>query len=151
MARSQSQPLPKTILLAAAALVAFSVVAILTGRIGEVGTVSLASSEPLVQRALKFEDRWDGGIDVIEEPEAEVIHVIEPGTNGFVRGVLRGFARHRKLEGMSHEPPFVLTAWTDGTMSLEDPLTGRKVPLDAFGPTNAEAFARLLRAGEEAT
>jgi hypothetical protein len=29
-------------------------------------------------------------------------------------------------------------------MFLEDPETGRKVPLDGFGRTNAEAFARIL-------
>ena len=32
-------------------------------------------------------------------------------------------------------------------LSLEDETTGRRVELNAFGPTNAGAFARLLREG----
>jgi len=52
------------------------------------------------------------------------------------------------LHSVSAEPPFVLTRWANGTLSLHDPTTGRKVELDAFGPTNAQAFAGLLNAAE---
>jgi hypothetical protein len=31
-------------------------------------------------------------------------------------------------------------------LTLEDPATGRIIGLEAFGPTNMEAFARLLTA-----
>jgi hypothetical protein len=41
-----------------------------------------------------------------------------------------------------------LIRWANGTLSLEDPETGRKVPLDAFGPDNAGAFAAILDAAE---
>jgi putative photosynthetic complex assembly protein len=41
----------------------------------------------------------------------------------------------------------MLTRWADGRISLEDPETGRVIELDAFGPTNGEAFAQLLTAG----
>ncbi|MEO1018714.1 MAG: photosynthetic complex assembly protein PuhC [Pseudomonadota bacterium] len=142
---------PKGPLLAAGLLISFALAAASTARLGDVGTVELAAAEPVLVRELRFEDRTDGGIDVIELPGEQLLTVIQPETNGFVRGVLRGMARHRHLENMSDQPPFVLTGWSDGTMSLEDPLTGRKVPLDAFGPTNAEAFARLLTAHGETT
>lgn len=142
---------PRGPLLAAGVLISFALAAASTARLGDVGTVELADAEPVLVRELRFEDRTDGGIDVIELPDEQVIDVIQPETNGFVRGVLRGFARHRRLENMSAKPPFLLTGWSDGTMSLEDPLTGRKVPLDAFGPTNAEAFARLLTVAGETT
>ncbi len=142
---------PKGPLLAAGVMIAFSLAAASTARLGDIGTVALADAEPVVVRELRFEDRDDGGIDVVEMPEARLIDTIQPETNGFIRGVLRGFARQRHLEKMSDKPPFILTGWSDGTMSLEDPLTGRRVPLDAFGPTNAEAFARLLTAGQEQT
>ena len=41
----------------------------------------------------------------------------------------------------------MLTRWADGRLSLEDRTTGRVIALDAFGPTNGEAFAQLLTAG----
>jgi len=78
----------------------------------------------------------------------DVVEVLEPGTNGFVRGVLRGLARDRKLRGIGPQPPFELTRWTDGRLSLTDTATGREIELDAFGPTNVGAFARLLTAAE---
>ena len=65
------------------------------------------------------------------------MYVVAPGTNGFLRGVLRGLARERKLERSAIEPPFRLTRWADGRLSLEDPATGRRIDdLEAFGPTN---------------
>ena len=87
---------------------------------------------------------------MFEAPDDRLVYTIEPGSNsGFVRGVLRGFARERHRSGIGIEPPFLLSALTDGRLFLEDPETGRKVPLDGFGQTNAEAFARLLVAEGE--
>jgi putative photosynthetic complex assembly protein len=76
--------------------------------------------------------------------------MVEPGTGGFLRGVLRGFARDRKLRGLGEEAaPFALTRWADGRLSVTDPATGRYVDLGAFGPDNWKAFAQLLETGDE--
>jgi putative photosynthetic complex assembly protein len=72
------------------------------------------------------------------------IHVVPPQTNGFLRGVLRGLARARRNEHVGEEPPFTLTRWADGQMTLADPTTGQRISLEVFGPTNAHAFAQLL-------
>ena len=74
----------------------------------------------------------------------KVIHVIAPGTNGFIRATMRGLTRERIRSGVGAEPPFLLTHWSDGTISLEDKTTGRRIGLDAFGPTNSAAFAQLF-------
>ena len=42
--------------------------------------------------------------------------------------------------------PFRLTRWSDGRLSLDDPATGRRIELDAFGPTNTAVFAHLMGA-----
>ncbi len=68
------------------------------------------------------------------------------GTFAFVRGVLRGFARERRLEHLGAGAALELTRWADGRLSLRDPVTGREVQLDSFGPTNSAAFAALLAA-----
>ena len=43
-----------------------------------------------------------------------------------------------------------LNRWSDGRLSLDDPSTGEHVDLEVFGPTNAETFARLWRAADDA-
>jgi hypothetical protein len=94
-------------------------------------------------RQLRFEDRADGSIAVIEFTSGQQIDSIV-GENGFVRGVLRGLAQERKREGFDGTRPFELIGHTDGRLSLVDPVTKRKVDLDSFGPTNAENFLRML-------
>jgi putative photosynthetic complex assembly protein len=41
--------------------------------------------------------------------------------------------------------PYKLEAWPNGQLSLTDTGTGRSIELSAFGPTNREAFAGLLK------
>ena len=72
------------------------------------------------------------------------VAVLPSGEGGFVRGVLRGLARERRAHDIGSQPPFVLTRWSNGLLSLEDPETGRRVDLNAFGHTNKGAFARFL-------
>jgi putative photosynthetic complex assembly protein len=59
--------------------------------------------------------------------------------------VLRGLARERRQHGIGAEPPFRLTLWANGALSLVDTATGRVIELDGFGQTNRAAFARLLK------
>ena len=74
----------------------------------------------------------------------ELVQVLAPGTNGFVRGVMRGLARDRKLLGVGHDDAFKLVRWADGRLSLEDPTTGRNIALEPFGADNSRVFARFL-------
>jgi putative photosynthetic complex assembly protein len=139
---SHPTPLPRGILLAAVTLVGFAIVAASGAQVSGIGTTELPEAAPVESRDLRFEDRDDGGVAVLED--GRVIDIVAPGTNGFLRGVLRGLARERKLRGVSPEEPFRLTRWADGRLSVEDPATGRSVDLGAFGPANWAAFARIL-------
>jgi putative photosynthetic complex assembly protein len=137
--------IPKPALIGVGLLVGFTLLAVVGGKEMDVGTVKNPEAAVAVVRELRFEDRENGALLIFEEPGNRLVYTIEPGTNsGFVRGVLRGFARDRHRSGVGIEPPFLLSALVDGRMFLEDPETGRKVPLDGFGRTNAEAFARIL-------
>jgi putative photosynthetic complex assembly protein len=139
--------LPKPALLGVALLVGFTLLVVAGGKELDLGTVKNPEAAVAVVRELRFEDRENGALLVFEAPGDTLVYTIEPGTNsGFVRGVLRGFARDRHRSGVGIEPPFLLSALVDGRLFLEDPETGRKVPLDGFGRTNAEAFARILMA-----
>jgi putative photosynthetic complex assembly protein len=57
---------------------------------------------------------------------------------------MRGFARWRRREEVGLEPPFLLTRWSDGRLSIEDVATHERIELVAFGQTNFAAFAHLL-------
>ncbi len=94
-------------------------------------------------RQLRFEDRADGSIAVIEFTSGQQIDSVV-GESGFVRGVLRGLAQECKREGFDGARPFELIGHTDGRLTLVDPVTKRKVDLDSFGPTNATNFLRML-------
>ncbi|QYU67324.1 hypothetical protein J4558_20660 [Leptolyngbya sp. 15MV] len=61
--------------------------------------------------------------------------------------MLRGLARDRRMRGLDAAPPFVLTLWQDGAISLTDSATGREIDLGGFGPDNRAAFAGLLGEG----
>jgi len=98
----------------------------------------------VIERDLRFQDRPDGSITVTDTRTAQLVDTVAPGTNGFLRGTLRGLARERKREGIGQQTPFALSATRSGHLLLADPATGRQIDLGSFGPTNAGAFARLL-------
>ena len=147
-ARPADPLFPRGALIGAALLVAFTVTSAAVSRISGLGTVQMPEAALVESRPLRFEDMRDGSIRVTDARTGQVAASVEPGTNGFIRGTLRGLARERKRQGIGIELFFVLICWVDGRLSLEDPTTNRVVELDAFGPTNGGAFAQLLTAGE---
>ncbi len=144
---STRDPFPRRPLIAAGLLIGFSLVVATTARLTGLGRTSLPEAGVVAIRELRFVDRADGSVAVLEPADGSVIEILPAGTNGFLRGVLRGLARDRKLSGLDDGPPFRLIRWTDGRLSLDDPTTGRRVDLGAFGRGNAEAFARLVTLG----
>jgi putative photosynthetic complex assembly protein len=130
-------------LLAAAGLVALAVAAASLGRL--VGTPpSVQDGTPAATIELFFEDRPDGAVAVRNAATgAEIMHV-DPTTGGFMRAIMRSMVRERRAHGLGPETPFRLTRWDDGRLTIDDPATGRRVELVAFGPTNLAAFAQLL-------
>lgn len=136
--------LPRVPLYAAFALVAASVLLVAIARFGGVGQLRTPLTEVTAERQLLFADRADGAVVVSDARSGEVLEVVAPGTNGFLRGALRGLGRERKRSGIAQSVPFRLTSRSDGRLLLEDPATGRLIDLGAFGPTNAAVFTRLL-------
>lgn len=140
--------LPRGALIGAAALVALSLGLVAVARLAGYQPARPPVSAVIERRDLKFVDRPDGAVLVYAGETGRLIDTLQPGTNGFVRGVLRGLARERRADHVGAEPPFRLTRWADGRLSLDDPSTGRHVDLEVFGPTNSEAFAGILIASD---
>lgn len=142
----QFRPIPRAILLAAGAL-AFGVIIVAgMARTTDVGVSRAAYSAPAVRRDVRFADRPDGSVAVSDANSNEVVAVLEPGTNGFVRIMMRSLAKQRQDMGVGAEPAFELTRWDDGRLSILDPVTGQHRDLSGFGKTNVDDFAKLLLA-----
>jgi putative photosynthetic complex assembly protein len=129
------------------ALVLVAILAVAMVRITGSGASRQPDAAAVAARDLRFEDRNDGGIDVYDAREDSLVDSVEPATNGFIRGTLRGLSRDRKRIGVGPDAPYRLIARADGRLTLEDPSTGRRVDLESFGPTNTGAFAKFLGAG----
>lgn len=99
---------------------------------------------PVAQRPLAFSDAPDGGIVVRDGTTGAIALTLPQGTNGFLRGALRGLADRRRVARLPHDAPFLLIAWEDGRVTLEDPLTKQRVAVSSFGPTQVRSFVALL-------
>lgn len=152
MSAVHPETLPKGALAIAGALVLFSLAATATVRIAHLpaaaSPVLLRAEQkvaPAQVRELRFLDRPDGSVLIQDVGSGGTASVIEAGSqSGFIRGVMRGLARDRRMRGIGDMPPFRLTLWRDGELSLTDSATGRTIELGAFGATNRAAFAALL-------
>ena len=96
-------------------------------------------------RALHFEDHTSGAVLVRDALSGLEVARFE-GEQGFLRGSMRALIRERKRRDLGPEQPFLLQAHTDGRLSLRDPATGTRIPLDSFGPSNLAIFKPLLDA-----
>jgi putative photosynthetic complex assembly protein len=142
--------LPRGALIGAAILVGGALTLVIGARLTGYQPARPAASAAVAVGDLRFEDRPNGSIAIFSSADDRLVDTLAPGTNGFVRGVLRGLARDRRADHVGEAPPFRLTRWADGRLSLDDPSTGRHVDLEVFGPTNAGAFADILNASTRA-
>jgi putative photosynthetic complex assembly protein len=134
--------IPKAILAGAGAMILISLTLVSAVRL-----MDLPTHEPdapaAITREFRFEDRADGGIDVIDARTSRTVEVIH-GESGFLRGAVRSLARDRKRDGLGSAAPFLLVARSDGRLTLMDPQTNKRIDLESFGPTNANVFTALL-------
>ncbi len=105
------------------------------------------ASPVLSSRDVQFEDVAAGAVNVYESGSGRLLTQLAPGDGSFIRGVLRALARERRGWEIGPSLPFRISRHSDGSLTLEDGSTGRTIDLYAFGPTNANAFARLLDDG----
>ncbi len=149
---------PKGALMMAGLLVVSSIAITSVARIAQIPPAAspvLMRAEkkiaPVATRQLRFSDRADGAVIIEDVGTGGTALLLEPGTNsGFIRGVMRGLARERRMQGIDSTPPFALTLWKDGELSLTDTVTGRSIELNAFGTTNRATFLDLLTRPETA-
>jgi len=143
----QEPVVPKGGILAAAALILFALAAVTTVRLTGMGASHMTLPAAVESRDLRFEDGEKGSVLVFDAKDRQLVDTLAPGSNGFIRVVMRGLARERRLGDVGAQPPFRLTRYAGGQITLTDTSTGKQIDLGAFGSTNTEAFARLMNMG----
>jgi putative photosynthetic complex assembly protein len=126
---------------------AFGVLALVFAGAAAVRLSGVPIREPdartVARRELRFADRPDGGIAVIDAASGATLDVVH-GEQGFLRGTLRGLVRERKRRGLTSAAPMQLIARADGRLTLADASTGERIELESFGPSNVAVYARWL-------
>lgn len=143
---------PPAAIKAAAVLVLLSLVLVAGVRLGLWQPAPAAAERraeaqlvPVTERLLHFRDRAsDGNVVVTDATSGQQVAALGREGSGFVRGVMRGLARERRMHDDDRQAPFRLAQWPDGALSLTDTATGRVIELGGFGPDNRAAFARFL-------
>jgi putative photosynthetic complex assembly protein len=107
-----------------------------------------AGITPAQQRTLRFFDESDGTVRVEDGATGEVLARYRPGEGGFVRASVRSLVHQRRIRGEGPQVAFDLIRWSDGSLTLSDPVTGYTVEVSAFGPFNRILFERMLPVGE---
>jgi putative photosynthetic complex assembly protein len=146
-------PVSRTGLIAAISLVVIALALTTASRVSQILKPAPADASALVLAPMSavelvFLDEPDGSVQVRRSDDRSLVQIIRPTTGGFVRGVMRGFARDRMVRGVGSTPPFLLALSQTGRLSLTDLATGRVTVLEAFGSTNRAAFASMLPAQE---
>ena len=133
---------PRWALWATALLLVSVISAVALVRITGNGPDQLAAAT-ISERLLRFEDSPGGGVAVIDGETGKLLTTMR-GEQGFFRGALRALTRDRIARKIGSEQPFKLIARTDGRLILFDPMSGQRIDLDSFGPTNAAIFVPFL-------
>lgn len=133
---------PRWVLWTTAILLLFTLGSVALVRLTGNGPDQLAAAT-VSERLLRFEDSTGGGVAVIDGETGKLLTTMT-GEQGFLRGALRALARDRLSRKIGSEQPFKLIARTDGRLTLFDPVTGQRIDLESFGPTNAAVFVPFL-------
>jgi putative photosynthetic complex assembly protein len=145
MSQTLHEPVvPRGGVFAAVALILFALAAVTTVRVTGVGGIHMTLPAAIESRDLQFEDGQKGAVLVYDASDHRLVDTLAPGSNGFIRVVMRGLARERRLGDVGAQPPFRLTRYAGGQITLTDTSTGKQIDLGAFGSSNTEAFARLM-------
>jgi putative photosynthetic complex assembly protein len=148
-----AEPFPKGMLVLAGVLVGGALVMTATLRL----TGTPPQSSPTLERAaahvaavnsrdLSFTDQADGSVRIIDAATGATAGSVDAGSkSGFIRGVMRGLMRNRHQRGVGIAPPFRLTLWANGQISITDTTSGYVTDLSGFGETNRGAFMALLK------
>lgn len=110
---------------------------------------AVAADSVVKARVLRFVDAGDGAsvygghVTVFDATTGTALPELRDN-EGFIRAVLNSLAFERTKRGISADPVFKLASWSSNRMTLEDPATGARISLGAFGADNRSVFLRFF-------
>jgi putative photosynthetic complex assembly protein len=134
--------MPRGLIMGMGAMVVVTLLSVAGFRASGLSTRT-ADAAPVATRSLRFEDGSDGSVLILDGRTGRELDRVQ-GEAGFLRGALRVMSRERRMRDLGSAPAFDLIARADGRLTLVDAATGERIDLEAFGPSNAGTFARLL-------
>jgi putative photosynthetic complex assembly protein len=140
----KGQPFPRAALFGMGGLILFTLVVVTVAQLTGYEDVGPAAADVVEQKLLRFVDAGSGEVRIYDAGNDQLVAILAPGTENFIRGVVRSLARERRAQDIGRNIPFQLALHSDNRLTLTDQATGRSIDLQAFGQTNVDAFARLL-------
>lgn len=141
----EGRPFPRAVLIGAALMIGFVILAAAMVRYTGVGGTQLVLAPIAESRELLFVEQDDGATWVRDASDDQAIAKLHSGRDGFILGVMRGMERERNSYEVDLDAPYLLSLRSDGRLIFEDPSTGRQIDIRAFGSTQVQAFSALLR------
>jgi putative photosynthetic complex assembly protein len=138
------RPFPRGVLIAVAALIGFTILAVGFARLTGFDPSQAPLSPEVAVRDIRFVDVGDGDLAVYDDATGALLETLPPEADGFIRGVLRTLLRERRMHSVDLDGPYRLSLRENGRYTLEDQTTEFFIDLRAFGPTNEASFARFL-------
>ncbi|MGD1888978.1 MAG: photosynthetic complex putative assembly protein PuhB [Cohaesibacteraceae bacterium] len=134
----------KTPLVMAASLVLIAVIGVGAFQLNKLANPATALVTPVYEQAITFAPLDGDRIDVRDALTGDQIAIVEAGTDGLLRGALRGMGGARASSELDPSAPYLLQRFEGDGIYLADPLTGRSVRLSSFGPIHTGAVLVLL-------
>ncbi len=124
-------------------VVVFALIA--AGRLAGYQPPSSLPDDPATQtRVLQVEDSAQGAVTVRDAQTGENITTYQRGEGSFFRATLRTLVHDRLHKGLSLEGNFRLETHSGNQLFLIDEVSGKALPMNAFGPANTAVFAALM-------
>jgi putative photosynthetic complex assembly protein len=145
------RPFPTAALIGAGLLILTTVVGVGIIQFNKHNAPSVAteSAMPVETRDLRFVDEGDGvsvyggHVRVFDAATGAEFPQLRD-SDGFIRAVLNSLAFERTKRGVSAPPIFELAYWPDNRVTVQDPATGARISLGAFGDRNKAVYLRFF-------
>jgi putative photosynthetic complex assembly protein len=142
---ARGQQFPKGALYAAGALILLTFILVLGSRIAGLRMDWVPDADITASRDVRFGTGADGAIVITDARSGDILGRYAQETNAFVRSVANGLLIERRLaDPAAADAPYRITRWSDGRVTVTDPISGRFVELGAFGQSQVQTFSRLL-------
>lgn len=139
------ETVPRKALIAAGALVCFSLAIVSIARYTGYKWEWKPAGEVVVSRAIEFVQTDNGGVQVKDATTGQVLGSYTFTENAFMRTVMLGLRKERAIVAPDNRrDPFTIEQWNDGRVTVTDPVSGRYFEMAAFGHHQVETFAAFL-------